>query len=198
MKFAYADPPYLGRGEYYRAHHPEAMTWNDPETHRSLISRLQEEYPDGWAMSLSEKSLRIILPMCPEGARVAAWLTANPRFAGKPVPVRKHFEPVIFQGGRPYCDTGNRTADYIVTQQERLPAGRPRYVMRKHELRDGTTFVGRKPRAFSIWILKLLGWMPGDQIDDLFPGSGAVTNAWLDFMNAAGGQKSFNLLEPSQ
>jgi hypothetical protein len=158
--FAYADPPYLGRAEYYRAHHPNAMIWDKPDTHQALIGRLQAEYPDGWALSLSERSLRTILPMC------------------KAVPVRKHFEPVIFCGGRDYADTGNRTADFIVTKQEPLPAGQPRYAMQKGELRSGQTFVGRKPAAFAHWILDLLGWLPGDTIDDLFPGSGAVTAAW--------------------
>lgn len=178
MRFAYADPPYLGRAEYYRAHHPEAMTWNDPATHRALIERLQAEYPDGWAMSMSERSLRVILPMCPPEARIAAWISDRPRFAGKAVPVRKHFEPVVFFGGHPYADTGNRAADFIVTKQERLPAGQARYEMSKTDLRSGRTFVGRKPQAFSLWILDLLGWVPGDTIDDLFPGSGAVTAAW--------------------
>lgn len=177
-KFAYADPPYLGRGEYYRAHHPDAMCWNDPETHRALVQRLQADYPDGWVLSLSERSLRTILPMCPGEARVGAWIAANPRFAGKAVSVRKHFEPVIFCGGRPYADTGNRAADFIVTKQERLPAGQPRYVMHKGDLRSGKTFVGRKPTAFSLWLLDLLGCLPGDTIDDLFPGTGAVRAAW--------------------
>lgn len=180
MKFAYADPPYLGKARYYVAHHPEAKKWDDPETHRLLIAGLQLWYPDGWALSLSERSLRIILPMCPPEARVAAWMTDRPRFAGKPVPVRKHFEPVIFCGGRTYSDTGNRTADFIVTAQESIEG--PRYAMRHEDIRKGKTFVGRKPRAFSLWLLDLLGWLPGDTIDDLFPGSGAVSTAWAERM----------------
>lgn len=174
MKFAYADPPYLGRAEYYRAHHADAMVWDKPETHQALINRLQAEYPDGWAMSLSERSLRTILPMCPPEARTAAWCTDRARYAGKIVPVRKHFEPVIFYGGR---DGSNRTADFIVTKQEPLPGG-SRYAMNKPDLRSGKTFVGRKPQAFSLWVLDLLGWQPGDTIDDLFPGTGAVQAAW--------------------
>lgn len=172
-RFAYADPPYLGRGEYYRAHHADAMAWNEPETHRRLIARLQAEYPAGWVLSLSEKSLRIILPMCPEGARVAAWITDRPRFAGRAVPVRRHFEPVIFVGGRDYADTGNRAADFCVTKQE--PTGAPRYRMVKSDIRSGATFVGRKPSAFAHWVLDLLGAQSGDTVDDLFPGTGAVS-----------------------
>lgn len=181
MRFAYADPPYLGRGEYYRAHHPDAMAWNDPATHQALIERLQAEYPDGWAMSLSERSLRTILPMCPPEARTAAWISESPRYAGNFVAVRKHFEPLIFMGGRSHADTGNRAADYILTKPERLPAGTPRYIMHKGELRSGKTFVGRKPRAFCRWIIQLLGARAGDRFDDLFPGTGAFTNAWREW-----------------
>lgn len=183
MKFAYADPPYLGRGEYYLAHHPDALIWNDPETHRALIARLQAEFPDGWAMSLSERSLRTILPMCPPEARVAAWITDRPRFAGKPVPVRKHFEPVIFVGGRPYSDTGNRAADFVVTAQQRLPAGQPRYAMVKSDIRAGKTFLGRKPRKFAFWVFNLLGLQHGDEFVDLFPGTGGVMAAYQEWQN---------------
>lgn len=194
MRFAYADPPYLGRGEYYIAHHPDAMQWNNPETHRALIERLQDEYKDGWVLSLSEKSLRTILPMCPAGSRIGAWITDRPRFAGKPVTVRKHFEPVIFFGGRPHKEAGNRTADFIITKQEPMANGEKRYVMRKSDIRAGKTFVGRKPEAFTLWVTDLLGALQGDIIDDLFPGSGAVTRAlkaWEQGENTCGQQSMF-------
>lgn len=181
MKFAYADPPYLGRGEYYRAHHADAMAWNKPETHRALIERLQAEFADGWVLSLSERSLRTILPMCPPEARTAAWITDRPRYAGKAVPVRKHFEPVIFMGGRTYADTGNRAGDFIVTQQEPMPAGQPRYAMVKENIRAGKVFLGRKPRAFCRWVIALLGARAGDTFEDLFPGSGAFGAAWQEW-----------------
>lgn len=175
MRFAYADPPYLGRAEYYRAHHPDAMIWNNPETHRRLIQRLQAEYLDGWVLSLSEKSLPVILPMCPNGVRVCAWITDRHRFAGKVIPVRKHFEPVILWGGR---QGPNRTADFIITKQEKHQG--ERYKMDKSDIRKGKIFVGRKPKAFALWVLDLLGWRHGDEIDDLFPGSCAISQAWSE------------------
>ena len=93
MNFAYADPPYLGRADFYRDHHPEAMIWDDPETHRALIVRLQDEFPDGWVMSLAGDTLRVILPMCPPAARVGTWITERPRFAGNTsAPVAIHPE----------------------------------------------------------------------------------------------------------
>lgn len=73
MRFAYADPVYLGCAKLY-PEHPESYIWDDPESHRALIVQLVEEFPDGWAMSLSTPSMKVILPMCPEDARIAAWV----------------------------------------------------------------------------------------------------------------------------
>ena len=38
--------------------------------------------------------------------------------------------------------------------------------------------IGAKPAAVCRWIFDLLGAEPGDTLDDLFPGSGAVSRAW--------------------
>jgi hypothetical protein len=183
MKFAYADPPYLGRADFYVGHHPEALIWDDPETHRALINRLQDEYADGWAMSLSGDSLRVLLPMCPAGARVATWITDRPRFAGNQNPIRRHCEPVIWCGGRGW-ETGTRAADFVITKQVPLPAGQPRYRMQREKARKGELFLGRKPREFCRWVFTLLGAAAGDTMDDLFPGTGAVGIAWEEFTGA--------------
>lgn len=181
MRFAYADPPYLGRGDFYRAHHPEALAWDDPETHRCLIEHLQTEYPDGWALSLAGDTLRTILPMCPPKARVGTWITDRPRFAGNKNPVKRHCEPLIWCGGRGF-ETGTRAADFIITKQVPRPAGESRNQMKREDVRKGDVFLGRKPREFSRWMFMLLGAQRGDTLDDLFPGSGAVTAAWEEFV----------------
>jgi hypothetical protein len=41
--------------------------------------------------------------------------------------------------------------------------------------------IGAKPAAVCRWIFALLGAAPGDTLDDLFPGSGAVTRAWAAY-----------------
>lgn len=163
MKFAYADPPYLGCGKLYAKHHPEALVWDDPETHRALISRLVDEYPDGWAMSLSTPSLQTILPMCPTDVRVAAWVkpfavfkpNVNPAYA---------WEPVIFRGGR----KGDRTRATVRD-----------WIAESITLRRGLT--GAKPRGFCLWLFALLGAEPGDTLDDMFPGTNAVGSAWAEY-----------------
>lgn len=37
---------------------------------------------------------------------------------------------------------------------------------------------GEKPEAFCFWLFGLLGLSRDDELDDLFPGSGAVQRAW--------------------
>ena len=98
MRFAYADPPYLGQARHY-PEHLEAHKWNNPETHRYLIKRLVVEYPDGWALSCSSPSLRVLLPLCPEDVRVGAWVKPFHIYK-KGVRPAYAWEPLIFRGGR--------------------------------------------------------------------------------------------------
>lgn len=164
MKFAYADPPYLGLGKFYADRHPDAMIWDEPETHRKLIERLSDEFADGWAMSLHMPALRVILPMCPEAARVGAWVKPFCSFK-KHVNPAYAWEPVIFMGGRRRGLTERTTRDWIaesITLQRGL--------------------VGAKPRGFCRWVFDLLGAEPGDTLEDLFPGTNAVGAAWADYV----------------
>lgn len=162
MRFAYADPPYLGCGSLYAAHHPEALAWDDPETHRHLIARLMDEYPDGWAVSLHEPSLRFYLSVVPEAARVASWV--KPFAVYKPNVTRAWtWEPVIFYGGRPIPRSAPTWHDHVEAVSEPIT------------LRRGLT--GAKPAAVCDWILTGLGFQTGDTLDDLFPGTYTMTHA---------------------
>lgn len=80
MRFAYADPPYLGCGKLYDDKHVDSREYDDPFAHKSLIKTLCDEYPDGWCMSLSTPSLHVILPMCPNDCRVMAWGKSHSRY----------------------------------------------------------------------------------------------------------------------
>jgi hypothetical protein len=161
MKIAYADPPYLGCGRRYY-NRPE---WDKVETHQALISKLIDEFPDGWALSLHTPSLQVILPMCPTDIRIAAWVkpysgasypNINPIYA---------WEPVIYRGGRKGRDNQS-TVDWI---SQSCP--------------KSNDFVGQKPRKFCLWLFALLGLRPDDHFVDLFPGSNAVGAAWSEFIN---------------
>ena len=155
LKFAYADPPYLGQAK----RHYGCSEVN----HATLIGRLVHEFPDGWALSCSSSSLGHILPLCPSDIRIAAWVktfcafkvNVNPAYA---------WEPVVFRGGRKRGRDKATVRDWHSCQ-----------IAIKRGL------VGAKPESFCYWIFELLGMQKGDELVDLFPGTGAVTVAWRKF-----------------
>lgn len=168
MKFAYADPPYLGVAGYYKHLHPDALDYDRVETHAALIERLCGEFADGWALSLHSPSLRTILPLCPPDVRVMAW--TKPFASFKPgVNPAYAWEPVIVRGGR------KRNRD--------VPTVRD-WCAVNITLQRGLT--GAKPKAFCFWIFEVLGMLPSDEFCDLFPGSGAVSEAWRDYAGLRG------------
>lgn len=170
MRVAYADPPYLGCGKLYTAHHPDALDWDRPETHRDLIARLVDEFSDGWAMSLSSPSLRTILPMCPEDCRFGPWV--KPFAIFKPnVTIAYAHEYVIWRGGR------KRTREQPTIRD---------WVSANITLKRGLT--GAKPRDFCRWVFELLNLQPGDELVDLFPGTGAVSAAFEEWIGGSGRQ----------
>jgi hypothetical protein len=172
MRFAYADPPYPGlSSKYYR----QQPTFAGEVDHaallsslegRRLLSPLQPRHLDGWALSTSARALRDILPLCPPEHRVCPWVKPHqpsPRTYG----LHNCWEAVIVVGGR-----GERPGkrDWLSA----LPA------------RNGGTLPGRKPIAFCAWLFSLLGMRPGDELDDLFPGTGVVGRAWGELSSGAG------------
>lgn len=164
MKFAYADPPYLGCGKkLYSRLHDRAADFDDPETHRQLIGRLSDEFPDGWALSLHSPSLKTILPMCPDDCRVMAWVKPFCAFKAN-VTVAYAWEPVIVRGGRKRPRTMPTVRDWVssvITLEKGCP--------------------GAKPEDFCIWLFDVLNMEPDDEFVDLFPGSGAVERAWRQY-----------------
>ena len=160
MRFAYADPPYLGCGRLYVEHHSEALIWDEPETHRKLIDSLSKDYPDGWAYSLSSTSLQTILTMCPSDVRVMAWVKPFASFKPNVNPAYA-WEPVIVRGGR------KRGRDLPTVSD---------FVIENITLQKGLT--GAKPEGFCFWLFEVLGAQCGDQFVDVFPGTGIVGRTW--------------------
>jgi hypothetical protein len=157
MKFAYADPPYFGCGKLYKEH-PNWMECDAIEWHQSLIDRLVSEYPDGWALSMTSGNLHDLLPYIPKEARIAAWVKPFAIFKPNVNPAYT-WEPVVFMGGRKGDRTRSTIRDHLACNIT---------------LKKGLT--GAKPEAFCGWILDLLGYQPGDTLDDLFPGTGIMTD----------------------
>lgn len=155
MRFAYADPPYVGQS---RTHYGGAEV-----NHRLLVAYLCDDFPDGWALSCSTPSLRQLLPLCPDDVRIGAWVkpfavfkpNVNPAYA---------WEPMIWRGGR------KRTRDEPTMRD---------WQSASITLRRGC--VGAKPVAFCYWLFDLLNVRAGDEFADIFPGSGAVSEAWARY-----------------
>lgn len=164
MKAAYADPPYLGCSRKHYGDHPEHAIYDTVEGHKALIERLTTDY-ERWALSCTSGNLRTLLPICPEDVRVMAWIKPFAAFK-KGVNPAYVWEPVIVRAPMLPCGPG------ILTTRD--------YVVASITLRRGTC--GAKPEEFCRWLFTVLGLRPGDELDDLFPGSGAVTRAWKTFL----------------
>lgn len=161
MRVAYADPPYPGQSAKHYGAHPDFAGEVD---HPKLIARLEDEFPDGWALSTGAKNLRDLLLLAPSETRVLIW----DKKAG--TPFGDHFywrwEPVLLRGCR-------RPSGYPHTLVQALPQGFT------HTFRDAPDghVTGAKPEAFSRWLFDCMGLQLDDEFVDLFLGSGAVSRA---------------------
>ena len=116
-------------------------------------------------MILHTKSLREILPLCPPDCRVMAWVKGFASFKPGIKQAQFAWEPVIVRGGRPFVEN-HCVRDWI---QESMTLQRG--------------FRGAKPERVIFWLLSVLNAQPQDQLDDLFPGSGAVSAAFESWKN---------------
>ncbi|WP_157266512.1 hypothetical protein [Azohydromonas aeria] len=177
IRAAFADPPYLGCGQkHYGALHPQAADYDDPRTHHRLIQRLCDEF-DCWALSLHEPSLATILKMCPGGVRVGAWVKPFAAFK-RNVTRAWTWEPVIFS----FSPARSRSVEQDTWRD---------HLSEPIAMRKG--FPGAKPERFSFWVFEGLNLQPGDDFHDLFPGSGAVGQAWAKWRRAQEPAEQFTL-----
>lgn len=163
LRFAYADPPYLGQSKKHYGNHVDYAGEVD---HAELIERMCNDY-DGWALSLSVKSLPLILRFCPVDVLTLAWF--------KPIapPLGDHrrynWEPVILHPARRY---GHGYVPLAVV------ASPPQFTFRE---KPAEHVIGEKPEAFCHWVFASAGLTLDDELVDLFPGSGAVGRAWATY-----------------
>lgn len=158
VRFAYADPPYLGECSRYSHEHERGGCWNDIETHRRLVDSLAQY--DGWALSLSAPSLSAILPLVPDDVRVMAWCKKWASWKPGQWPAYG-WEPVLMRSSVKGTRDEPTPRDWFACH-----------------VTTGAGFSGAKPEAFTRWVLSCLGVRPDDEFVDLFPGSGAVTEAY--------------------
>jgi len=178
LRLAYADPPYPGKSHLYRDQVTHLGEVNIPD----LLSLLATY--DGWALSTSAIAAPAVLAQCvAQGLtiRLAVWVkTPRPHLQAR---ILNAFEVVLFAGGRPMLSS-RYPQDSSLDRQE-TPALRVTDVLAGVNSRIRPTLpgacIGMKPPAFCTWVFKLLGALPGDTLDDLYPGSGIVTRCWLDY-----------------
>jgi hypothetical protein len=101
-----------------------------------------------------------VLAVCPEEARVLAWVKPFASWKKGVYPAYA-WEPIVMWGGRRAFGSRQTPRDYCA---EGIT------------LKRGLT--GAKPQAVCFWLFECLGAEPHDDLDDLFPGSGAVSQAW--------------------
>ena len=156
MRIAYADPPYPGCSHLYKDH-PDYAGEVD---HADLVTRMTDEY-DAWIMHTASTTLSQVLAVCPDEHRVGAWVKSFASFKPGVNPAYA-WEPVIFYGWR------NDSSRERPTVRD--------WISCPITLRRGLT--GAKPREVVWWALEVVGASPSDDLDDLFPGTGAVLSAW--------------------
>lgn len=165
----YADPPYPGRAFLYK----DQPTYGGEVDHQALLSGLEQRRLAGdiagWALSTSKRGLRLIIERgwLPPEADWAPWvkpLQAKPDTRG----VHSRHEYVVFVPAR-HATPG--VQDFLYAAPARL---------------GGQDLVGRKPITFCAWLFDLLGMVPGDALEDMFPGTGVVGDAWRELGAVAG------------
>jgi hypothetical protein len=170
LRFAYADPPYIGQAARHYGSGATAERGLTPDPlaaevdHAELLARL--EGFDGWALSMSAAmySLKEIAALAPDEARMAAWVKPFASFK-RGVAVAYTWEPVLFRTRRAWSRDVATVRDHLIA-----PA-----VVENITLQRGTS--GAKPERFCLWLFDLLGMTDDDEFHDLYPGSGAVTRA---------------------
>lgn len=159
MKFAFADPPYIGQAKRHYG-----CTEID---HQKLIHLLCNRFPDGWALCCSSPSLRQLLTMdIPVDIRIAAWCKSFCAFKRGVRPAYA-WEPIIFCGGR------NKHA--AVPEKNGKQITPKDFIVEPITLKKG--LVGAKPLKVCSWVLSLLNVQKGDHVFDLFPGTESMSKA---------------------
>jgi hypothetical protein len=113
---------------------------------------------DGYALATSAEACRWLWPLCSDEVRQATW--------SKPI-------------GTPEATLGmhNLHEVVLVKQARRLRGGIPDALVAQ-PARFGGHLPGRKPLAWIAWVFRMLGMQPGDQLVDLFPGTGVIGRSW--------------------
>jgi hypothetical protein len=162
MRLGYADPPYPGQAAKHYAGHADFAGEVD---HRELLKRLDAEH-DGWALHTSSTALSEVLGHATAldlHYRIVVWVKPFAAFK-RNVSVAYAWEPALVKAARKPVVSGRQVPlrDYIAEP----------ITMRRG-------LAGAKPEAVCHWLFETLGARPEDDLVDLYPGTAAVSAAWL-------------------
>ena len=165
MRVGYADPPYPGYAYLYKNH----KDYGGEVDHVKLIKQLAEY--DGWVLHTASVSLANVINCATQAGvtaddyRIFSWV--KPFAAFKPnVPVAYAWEPVLVKECRkPTVANSNQVMRDWLAENITMKRG----------------LTGAKPRNVCWWLFDCLGMEPTDCLDDLFPGTGAVSDAWEEW-----------------
>lgn len=166
LRLAYADPPYLGLAARY---YGREASFAGEVDHSALVSHLATF--DGWALSCSSRSVPAIAALLVAAdveSRLAIW---HRRPAPHPhARLITAWEGVFYSPARRVLPGSVRQVQDVLAGVE----GRPRPTL-------PSSVIGMKPPAFCVWLFELLAAMPGDELVDLYPGSGIVGRTWASW-----------------
>jgi hypothetical protein len=160
MRIGYADPPYPGCAHLYKDH-PD---YGGEVDHAELLERLDRDY-DGWVLHTSVPALTHVLDLCVRqniiGYRIMSWVKPFAAFK-RNVSVAYAWEPVLVKACRKPVVNG----DVVMRDWLSEPI----------TMQKGLT--GAKPPKVCRWLFNVVGAAPGDELFDLFPGTGIVSETW--------------------
>lgn len=160
LRLAIADPPYLGGALRWHGNLPPPAgpatsleAWNNRTLHEMLVANLEARY-DGWLVAASAASVPVYQTFLPQDVRMCVWVKGNA------LPTASRI-------------TNLWEAAFLRLPDERSAHGSGTAVGDVLTAGENHQEPGCKPRAWVRWALDLLGYRPGDQVDDVF----AVTDA---------------------
>lgn len=183
MKILYADPPYVGQSHRHYGKHPDYAGEVD---HRELLAQLEDA--DGFVLHMSTPSIPHIAHIMSEydyclDARWLSWVKPFAAFK-RNVPVAYAWEPILVRAARTPVVSGRLVMRDWIAEPITMQRG----------------ISGAKPEKVCHWLFEVAGAEPGDELVDMYPGSGAVTDAWAswcDNLATAPGASQKSLWEAS-
>lgn len=162
LRVAFADPPYPGKAGLYA----DQPTYGGEVDHGALLDQLATF--DGWALATDSRSLAHVLGLATARGLdpcIGAWVRGAPHAHAVRVRPGRAWEPLLYVPAREEPAALPWDEDVLVHRH------RPRTT-------DPDYVIGSKPPHYVAWALACVRARPGDELADLFPGTGGAGRLW--------------------